>query len=377
MYVIGIGKTKFGVSSQNLIQLASEAIDKALEDSHLSKEDIQAVYVGNFLGGILQNQLHLNSVISGLFPNLHLPIIRVETACASSSAALYQALLAVHRFEHILVLGVEKMTGYDIAVTSKAIAAAGEVDLDQKSGLSFPSSYAFIAQRYFEKYGATTDDLDLISFKAHQNANLNHLAHFHHKQIELHKIKSSAVVSSPLKLFDCSPISDGAAAIIISNKKHSERDVEIIGSSLKTDFISLSQRDDFTSFTAAKLAAHEAYQQAHLSPADVHVAEVHDCFTIAEMVAMEDLGFCQPGESKEWIRTGKTTLQGRLPINTGGGLKANGHPIGATGVSQVCEIVTQLRGEAGSRQVKNATIGLTHNIGGVGGTAVVHILKKG
>lgn len=376
MFIIGIGKTKFGISNKTLLQLAQEAINKALDDSGLSIKDIQAIYVGNFLGGILQNQLHLNSVISCLFPGLNLPIIRIETACASSSAALHQAVIALSKYNNILVLGVEKMTGYDAALISKAIAAAGDVELDQKNGLTFPASYALIAQKYMEKYGATTDDLAQISLKAHQNANLNHLAHFNHKIVDLDMIRNSPLISSPLRLFDCSPVSDGAAAIIISRDKISDRDIKIAASSLKTDSISLVQRQDITTFPAAKLAALEAYKQASIKPSDIDIAEVHDCFTIAEMIAMEDLCFCGPGQSKYSIREGKTTLQGNLPINTGGGLKANGHPIGATGVSQVYEIVTQLRGEAGSRQIKNAKIGLTHNIGGVGGTAVIHILKS-
>ncbi len=376
MYVTGIGKTKFGVSDKSLSQLAQEAMLNALEDSRLSVKDLQAIYIGNFLGGILQNQLHLNAVISSLLPGCHIPIIRVETACASSGAALNQAIIALSKFDNILILGVEKMTGYDALLVLKAIAAAGDLELDQKNGLSFPASYALIAQKYFEQYNATTDDLNLISFKAHQNANLNPLAHFHHKKVELDLIRKSPSVSSPLQLFDCSPISDGAAAVIISRDKRSERDIKIVASCLKTDSISLTQRKDITTFTAAKLAAQEAYIQAGITPAQIDLAEVHDCFTISEMIAMEDLGFCGRGESKNLIRDGKTSLKGILPINTSGGLKANGHPIGATGISQVYEIVTQLRGEAGERQVRNPKIGLTHNIGGVGGTAVVHILKR-
>jgi len=376
MYVLGIGRTQFGVLDNSLLGLASEAILKSLKDCKLTINDIDAIYIGNFLGGILQNQLHLNSAVASFFPNTHIPIIRIETACASGGVAFHQACLALSRYNRILVLGVEKMTGYDGVLTSKAIASAGDVELDQSQGLGFPSSYALIARKYMSESGATIDDLSKISFKAHHNANKNELAHFFNKEVSYQKIKESATVSSPLRLFDCSPISDGAAAVVISRERYSERDIEIIASSLKTDSISLVQRKNITSFTAAKLAAEEAYSMAKITPDQVDIAEVHDCFTISEMIAMEDLGFCKTGESKEWIRNGKTELEGSLPINTGGGLKANGHPIGATGVSQICEIVTQLRGEAGNRQVKNVKIGLTHNIGGVGGTAVIHILKN-
>lgn len=375
MYIQGVGKTKFGVSDNTLPQLAKEAILKALEDAKHSINDIKAIYIGNFLGGILQNQLHLNAVIASLFPGLNLPIIRIEAACASSGAALHQALISLSRYDPILVLGIEKMTGYSPHVISKAIAAAGEVELDQKKGLSFPASYALIAQEYLKRYGLTTDDLAQISLKAHQIANLNPLAHFNYKTVTLEMIKNSPLISSPLRLFDCSPVTDGAAAVIISREQNTSRDIKIIGSSLKTDTISLIQRENLTTFPAAKLAAQEAYLQAGIEPSTIDIAEVHDCFTIAEIIAMEDLGFCQPGESKHWIREGKTKLTGTLPINTSGGLKANGHPIGATGISQIYEIVTQLRGEAGERQV-NCSVGLTHNIGGVGGTATIHILKR-
>lgn len=376
MFVSGIGKTKFGLLDKGLPELMYEAVSKAVEDSRMSICDIDAMYVGNFLGGILQNQLHLNSVLSSLLPGLNLPIIRVETACASSGAALHQALISLSRYRNVLVLGVEKMSGLDAAFLAKSIGAAGDAVLDQKEGLIFPANYALVARQHMKKYGTTMDDLAQVSLKSHENANLNENAHFYYKRADLETIKKSPIVCSPLRLFDCSPISDGAAALIVSRERKSDKDIKIIGSALRTDAISLSQRRDLTSFKAAKLAAAEAYRQAGITPKDVDVAEVHDCFTIAELVAMEDLGFCKPGESKTLVRKGETRLDGRIPIGTDGGLKANGHPIGASGVSQVCEIVTQLRGDAGKRQVEKAETGLTHNIGGIGGTAVVHILKR-
>ena len=189
-------------------------------------------------------------------------------------------------------------------------------------------------------------------------------------------IKNAQIIATPLNLFDCSPISDGAAAVVIARNRKTERDVKITGSALATDHISLAHRKVHTSLEAARIAAGNAYDQAKITPKDLDIVEVHDCFTINELVAMEDLGICPPGQSKQWVRDRRTNIQGDMPINTDGGLKADGHPIGATGLAQVFEVVTQLRGEAGSRQVEGAKIGLTHNIGGVGGTAVVHILER-
>ncbi len=374
--IIGVGRTKFGVLNENIPELSYEAMLKSLGDSTLSINDINAIYVANFCAGPFQNQLHLNSLISSILPKSNIPIIRIETACASGGSALYQAIISLNKFENIMVLGVEKMTNVDNLSSSKNISAAGGRLLDQDEGLVFPATYALIAQQYMLKYGATLDDLALVSLKNHNNANLNNLAHFYHKKVDIEMIKNSPTVCSPLRLFDCSPVSDGAAAVIISKNKKTDRNIKIAASAMATDTISLCQRKNFTSFKAAKIAAKEAYKQANIKPEDIDIAEVHDCFTIAELIAMEDIGLCKEGESKYLIREGRTTLRGDIPINTDGGLKADGHPIGASGLAQIIEVVTQLRGEAGKRQVQDAEIGLTHNIGGIGGTAVIHILKK-
>ncbi|MDD2834696.1 MAG: thiolase domain-containing protein [Methanothrix sp.] len=375
MYVIGIGKTKFGILSETIAQLAYKAMYEAISDSPISINDIGAVYVSNFLGSLYQKQLHLNAVISSLLPGLRIPIIGIETACASGASAFYQGLLALSRFENVLVVGVEKMTDATKMKSIENLAMAGDRKLDQKQGLIFPANYALIAQQHMIRYGTTHDDLSAVSFKNHKNANLNPLAHFNYKQVTMDMINRSPIISSPLNLFDCSPISDGASAVVLSRDRKSDRDVEVIGSDLATDYISLAQRKETTSFAATKIAATNAFGQAKLRPKDLDIVEAHDCFTIAELVAMEDLGICKPGESKDWIRQERTTLNGVLPINTDGGLKADGHPIGASGIAQIYEIVTQLRGEAGKRQVDRARIGLAHNVGGIGGTAVIHILR--
>lgn len=375
MYVVGAGKTKFGILDKSLPELMYEAMFKAINDCDLKVEDLDAVYVANFLSGLLVGRLHLNSLISHLLPGFRKPSIRIETACASGGAAIYQALISLNKFDNVMIVGVEKMTSTDAKKTTEALAMAGDRALDYEEGLIFPASYALIAQQHMARYGTTHDDLSLVSLKNHKNANLNPLAHFFQQQSDLETIEKSKIVCTPFNMFDCCPISDGAAAIIISNRKKTDRDIEIIGSALAVDQPSLSQRNDITSFKAVKIAARDAYKQARVSPKELDIVEVHDCFTIAELVAMEDLGICKPGESKDWIRKGKTELNGDIPINTDGGLIGAGHPIGCSGVAQVVEVVTQLRGEAGKRQVDNARIGLTHNVGGVGGTAVVHVLK--
>ncbi|MBI2529661.1 MAG: thiolase domain-containing protein, partial [Candidatus Diapherotrites archaeon] len=282
----------------------------------------------------------------------------------------------MHKFENVLVLGIEKMSDASTSNATKYIGAAGDRILDQAEGLIFPAKYALIAQQHMLKYGTTSNDLALVALKNHENANLNENAHFYGKKVNLEMIENSPMVCSPLRLYDCSPITDGAAALVISKERKGARDLEIIASAFTADTISLAQRNDATAFDAARRAAESAYKQAGIGAQDVDFAEVHDCFTIAEMVAMEDLGFCKKGESKELIRNGATKLNAELPINASGGLKASGHPIGATGVSQICEIAIQLRGEAQKRQIKGANnIGLAHNVGGIGGSCAVHILR--
>ena len=375
MYVIGIGKTKFGILNESIAQLAYKAMYNAILDSPILINDIGIIFVSNFLGSHHQKQLHLNSIISSMLPELRIPIIGIETACASGASAFYQGLMALSRFENVLVVGVEKMTGNPKMKSIENLAMAGDRKLDQEQGMIFPANYALVAQQHMIRYGTTHEDLSLVSFKNHKNANLNPLAHYNYKHVTMEMINNSCMISSPLNLFDCSPISDGASAIILSRNRKSDRDVKVIGSHLATDCISLAQRKDLTSFASTKAASANAFSQAKISPKDIDIAEVHDCFTIAELVAMEDIGICKPGESKHWIRKEMTGLNGDLPINTDGGLKADGHPIGASGIAQIYEIVTQLRGEAEKRQIDKARIGLAHSVGGVGGTAVISILR--
>jgi acetyl-CoA C-acetyltransferase len=374
MYITGAGRTKFGKMEISLEELAYEAIFSATKDSGLSISDIDAIYVSNFLGGPINGQLHLNSMISSLIPGCNIPIIRVETACASSSSALNQAVLALSKFSNILILGVEKLSGPCKVPQIDAIAMAEDKTIDKDNGLIFPAAYALIAQQYFNRYGVTHDTLEQVSYINHKNANLNPLAQFYEKVVTREMIKNSKMVASPLNLFDCSPLSDGAAAVVISNKRRSDRDIKILSSQIRTDTISITERKDLTTFKATRLAAQEAYLESGLSPEKIDIFEVHDCFTISELIAIEDLGICGPGKARHLIENDDISLNGQYPVNTDGGLKANGHPIGATGLAQIYEIVTQIRGEAGKRQVADVDYGLAQNIGGIGGTAGITIL---
>jgi len=373
-YVLGVGKTRFGPTSKSLQMLAQEAILAALGDAGLGPDDIDAMIVGNFLGGPNEGQLHLNSVIAGLFPGLNIPSWRTEAACASGGVAIHQAVLSLSRYGTVLVVGAERMSDVVGMELTRNIGMAGDAILDQAAGLNFPANYALVAQAHMERYGTTTRDLELVSLKNHANANLNPKAHFFLKKVSQADIDGGQIVASPLRLFDCCPVSDGAAALVLSSKPRGKRCIPILGSAVSSDAISLAQRPTRTSFPAARDAARRAYAQSGLAPADVSLAEVHDCFTIAEIVAVEDVGLAAPGHATDLIRAGETAIDGRIPVNASGGLKAGGHAIGATGVGQLYELVTQLRGEAGERQVPGARVGLAHNVGGVGGTCSVHLL---
>lgn len=372
--MIGVGKTRFGPSSHTIPRLAQEAILDALDDAGLSIEDIGAFVVANFLGGPNESQLHLNAVIAGLFPGVRRPGWRVEAACASGGAAVHQAAHLLGAYDPILVVGVERLSGCPGAELTRNIGMAGDVILDQRQGLNFPANYAIVAQRHMQRYGTCTKDLELISLKNHANAQFNPLAHFYHKCVSQADIDRGATVAAPLRLFDCCPVSDGASAVILSAGQKDSRSVPLIGTGLSTDVISLAQRDDQTAFASARDAARIAYVQAGITASDIDFAEVHDCFTIAEIVAMEDLGLAAPGEAVDLIRGGQTGIDGEIPVNPSGGLKAGGHAISATGVSQVYEACQQLRGEAGKRQVPNPRLAVTHNVGGVGGTCAVQVL---
>jgi acetyl-CoA C-acetyltransferase len=379
--IIGIGMTKFGEHWQkSLVDLAEEAGMKAVQNAGLNLKNLDAIFVGNMLSASVTGQEHLGALVAERL-NLKIPAIRIEGACASGAMAINQACLAIAsgHYQKVLVIGVEKMTDLSTAAVNQALMGASAEAEEGINGFTFASLYALMARAYMEKYGLKEEELAQVSVKNHAHASLNPLAQFPFK-VSLKQVLESPMVADPLKVLDCSPITDGAAAIVLSRRPltvdHRQISVSIIGSSLVSDTLSLSARKEIIEQEATIKAVHEALQMAGIKLKEIDLAEVHDCFTIAEIIGLESLGFFKKGEAGRATTKGMTRYNGVLPVNTSGGLKACGHPVGATGVKQIVEIVLQLRGQAGKRQVKNARIGLAQNIGGSGSTAVVHILKR-
>ena len=380
--VIGVGLTKFGkhpkVSSRELF---AEATFKAIEDAGIDLKDIEEAFVGSFLPDVLEHQGHIAPLMLDYIGLTGIPATHTEGACASSGAAVRMGYIAIASGlrDIVLVAGVEKMTDFPTSDVTEALALASDDLFEASEGLTFPGVFALMAKAHMDKYGTTEEQMAAVAVKNHHNALFNPYAQFH-KEINIETVLNSRVIAWPLKLFDCSPISDGAAVIILASedvaKKYTDTPVWIVASAQASDTMALCEREELTTFKAARTAAEWAYKMAGVEPKDIDIAEVHDCFTIAEIIAYEDLGFCEKGEGGKLIEEGETEIGGRIPVNTSGGLKAKGHPVGATGVAQIIEVVHQLRGEAGKRQVDGAEIGLTHNVGGTGATVTVHILRR-
>ncbi len=371
--VAGTGLTKFGeLWNKSFYDLAYDAASEAVEDSGLDIKDIDAIYVANMLFGKVDNQDHLGAVVASLLGS-NAAAMRIEGACASGGLAINAAVNAIisGMYKNVLVVGVEKMTDMGAAEISAALMGAGSEE-ERQAGLTFPALYALMARAHMQQYGTTREHMAAVAVKNHYHASLNHKAQFPY-EVTIEQVLNSPAISNPFTLFDASPISDGAAAVVLAAT--SRKKVSITASSIATDTLELSSRKDLTTLQATKLAADKAYQQAGITPKDVNVVEVHDCFTIAEIMAMEDLGFCAKGDGGEFIAGGATKLGFALPTNTSGGLKACGHPVGATGVKQIVEITHQLEEKATNRQVQKAKVGLTQNVGGTGATVVVHILQ--
>jgi len=375
MYIKGVGMTKFGIQQDPSSHMVYESSMEALDDAEMTMNEIDAIVVSSI--EIMSNgerQKHSGSVISSIF-NKTLPVLSVPAGCAGGGTALWAAckLQKSGNFRNILVIGFDKIIANTSKKVTDEILMGGERVYEQTEGLNFPAQNALVAQQYMLKYGATTDDFALVAFKNHSNAYLNPKARFYKKSVSLDDIKNSPVVASPLRIFDCSISCNGAAALVLSRE---ESDIELAGSAEETDYLSPFERENMDYLWATREAAKTAYKEAGISPNEVGIAEVHDAFTPLEIISYEDLGFCNAGEGPNLIRNGHTSINGKLPVNTSGGLKAKGHPISPTGISQVYEIVKQMRNKAGKRQVKKPKYGLAHNIGGVGSVATVHILKN-
>jgi len=383
--VIGVGITKFGERwNDSFRDIFVEAGLKAVQDAELAGDQIDEIFVGNMSGGRFVNQEHIASLIadhSGLVLEGHVPATRVEAACASGGLSVRQGVQAVASgYSDIVVVGgVEKMSDVQSDQSTEILAAAADAEWEGFYGATFPGLYAMMARRHSHEYGTTRGQMALCSVKNHYNATMNPNAQFQ-SEISVDAVLNSSTLAEPLNLLDASPITDGAAAVVLAPaeeaKKYSDAPVQIIGSGQASDTIALHDRHSLTTIEATKKAAERAYSQAGIEPEDADLAEVHDCFSIAEIMAIEDLGLFEKGRGGEAVEEGLTELNSQISVNPSGGLKACGHPVGATGVKQVAEATMQLRGDAGDRQVDGAEVGLTHNVGGTGGTAAVHVLER-
>lgn len=379
--IVGIGHGKFGVRSDaSLRELAFEAVKACLDDAGLSIKEVDSMVTGiagDEFSIALQPSAQVHDYI-GFHPK---PNFRVEGACATGSMALRTGWMNVASglADLVLVVGVEKMTEVPTSLATDIMGRGGDATWEYPFGTTFPGYYAMIANAHMAEYGTTEEQLAMVAVKNHYYGNLNPFAHMQ-KEITLEKALTSFTVAHPLKLFDCSLITDGAAAVLLATEEKakaiSKKPIWIAGLALATDTMRITERNSLTSIMATREAAKTAYKMAGIGPSDIDVATAHDCFTIAEIVAYEDLGFCERGEGGKLIEAKETYAGGKIPVNVDGGLKSKGHPLGATGVSMAIEITKQLRGEAGPRQVKNAEIGLSHNVGGTGQVVAVHIFRR-
>lgn len=365
--IIGQAITQFGeLWQESLESLLKKAAQGAVDDAGLSFDQIEAVFVANMSAGMMENQVHLGALASQILTG-NKPGMRVEGACASGSLAVLAAEYALlsGQYKTVLVVGVEKMNDAEGSLVTKYLSGAANFSLER--GSTFPGLYALLAKAHMEKYGTSRDQLSLVSVKNHEHALDNPCAQYH-KKISLEQVNQSQLVADPLRLLDCSPITDGAAALVLTTH-NDDRAVKILGFGHGQDSLDLAGRKSLTSLEATKQAAKTAYLASGKNANQIEVAEVHDCFTIAEILAYEDLGFTKDGGGGKAIEKGFMTYGGKVVVNPSGGLKAGGHPVGATGVKQLAYLTKLIKaGQFG--------VGLTHNVGGSGATSVVHILAK-
>lgn len=379
--VIGIGQVKIGeLWEKSLRELAGDASLLAMQDAGL--DHVDSVFVGNMMSSSANHQQHLGAYIADWIGMRSSDALRIEAACSSGAAAFRSGVMAIAsgQLESALVLGVEKMTDSPSSEITFSLATAADADWELDQGLSFVALNALVMQRYMHEYGWKKDDFAGFSINAHANAVHNPYARFH-EPITLKDYQRAGMVADPINLMDASPIGDGAAAAVLVpienlGKKLPRPTIKVIASSAATDTISVHDREKPTWLKAVELSSKKAYQQAGLQPADIQVFELHDAFSIMAALSLEASGFAEPGKGPQLALDGKISPKGKIPIATRGGLKARGHPVGATGMYQLVEVVQQLRGECGETQVDNARIGMAQNIGGSGSNIITHILQK-
>jgi acetyl-CoA acetyltransferase len=378
--VIGVGVTKFGKHDRSSAELFAEAAVEALADAELPPSAVQALYYGNVVGGETERQLHMGPQAASVLGIPTVPTTRVETACASSHAAFRHAVMEIAAgvSDVVLVGGAERVLNVPTEDSTTYFAYASDARWEQSLGLTFPGVFALIARAHMARHGTTEAQMAAVAVKNHRHGVLNPKAQFR-KEITVEQVLSSARVADPLKLYDCCPFTDGGAALVLASEEIARtrpRAVSVLASAAASDAMLLHDKRDLARVPATERAAAAAYRQAGLGPESVDVVELHDCFTIAEIVATEGLGLFEPGMGGVAAERGWTSLGGKIPVNPSGGLKAKGHPIGATGAAQIAEIVTQLRGEAGPRQVDGARTGLTHTLGGNTATVLVSLFGR-
>src|SRR5438876_2635055 len=379
--VIGVGVTKFGLHDRTSAELFAEAAADALTDAGIPAGAVQALYYGNVVGGETEHQLHTGPQAASILGIPTVPTTRFEAACASSHAAFRHAVMEIASgvSDIVLVGGGERVLNVPTAEATEYFAYASDASWEQPLGLTFPGVFALVARAHMAKHGTTEEQMAAVAVKNHKHGTKNPKAQFQ-KEITIEQVMKSARVADPLKLYDCCPFTDGGAAVVLASEevaRRRPRAVWVLGSAAASDSMLMHDKKDLARVPTTERAAAAAYRQAGLGPADVDVVELHDCFTIAEIVATEGLGLFEPGAGGRAAAEGLTSLGGAIPVNPSGGPKAKGHPIGATGAAQIAEVVTQLRGEAGPRQVAGARTGLTHTLGGNTATVLVSLFGRG
>jgi len=378
--VIGAGSTKYGKLADSISDITIQASVEAIDSAGIEPKEIKAGYISNVFG-VADKQVHLGPVVMSNLGISERPSLSIESACGSGSVSFREAFanVAAGFYDVVLVTGVEKVTHTGTEWTTTYFSYCSDFFYEGQAGASFPGLFASMARAYLTEFKATEEDLAMVAVKNHENGFLNPKAHLR-KKITVDDVMNSAVVASPLKLYDCCPFSDGASSVILCNEKfakdHTKDYIRVIGSGRGGSPAALQGREHLTTIPSTKIAAEAAYKMAGITPKDIDFAEVHDCFTIAEIVDTEDLGFFEKGKGVEGVREGQTARNGSIPINPSGGLKSKGHPIGATGVGQVVEVFDQLTGKTGERTIKDAKIGLTQNFGATGASCAVHIFQS-
>jgi len=378
--VIGVGITKFGKHDRTSAELFAEAAADAIQDAEISPARVQALYFGNVTGGETERQLHMGPLAATVLGVPSIPTTRFETACATSHAAFRHGVMEIAsgHSDVVLVGGAERVLNVPTDAATEYFAYCSDAVYEQSVGLTFPGVFALIARAHMDRYGTTEEQMAHVAVKNHRHGLLNPKAQFQ-KEISLDTVLKSPYVADPLKLYDCCPFTDGGAAVVLASEdvaRMCRLPVWVLATEAATDSMFIHDKRDLARVAATERAAAQAYRRSGKTPADVDVAELHDCFTIAEIVATEGLGFFEPGAGAAAAEKGWTSLGGKIPVNPSGGLKAKGHPIGATGAAQIGEIVTQLRGGAGARQVDGARTGLVHTLGGNTATVLVSLLGR-